>query len=54
MKMTKTIVALALLFGCSATTNAQIGGLLNKAKKAAKEKVEKKLKKAKNDAINKA
>ena len=37
MKMTKTIVALALLFGCSATTNAQIGGLLNKAKKAAKE-----------------
>ena len=41
MKMTKTIVALALLFGCSATTNAQIGGLLNKAKKAAKEKAKK-------------
>ena len=54
MKMTKTIVALALLFGCSATTNAQIGGLLNKAKKAAKEKVENKVKKAKNDARNKA
>ena len=40
MKMTKTIVALALLFGCSAKTNAQIGGLLKKAKKAAKEAAE--------------
>lgn len=39
MKLTKTIVALAVLIGCSATANAQLGGLLNKAKKAAKDKV---------------
>ena len=50
MKLTKTIVALAVLIGCSATANAQLGGLLNKAKKAAKDKVESKVKDAKNNA----
>lgn len=50
MKTIKTIVALAILFGCSATANAQLGGLVKKVKKAAAEKVESSVKDAKKEA----
>lgn len=42
MKRIKTLVAVAFLLGCSVTVNAQLGGLVKNAKKAVKEKVEKK------------
>lgn len=50
MKTIKTIVALAILFGCSATANAQLGGLVKKVKKAAAEKVESSVRDAKKEA----
>ncbi|MDY6248377.1 MAG: hypothetical protein SPL55_02960 [Prevotella sp.] len=50
MKKYQTIVrivmAVAIAFGVQTTANAQLGGLVNKAKKAVKEKVEKKTKEA--------
>lgn len=45
---------IALAFAATTPAEAQFGGLLNKAKKAAKEKVDKKAKEAKNKAENAA
>ena len=45
---------IALAFAATTPAETQFGGLLNKAKKAAKEKVDKKAKEAKNKAENAA
>lgn len=54
MKKYQTIVrivmAVAIAFGVQTTANAQLGGLVNKAKKAVKDKVENKAKMAKHEA----
>ena len=39
----RLLMAFVIAFGVQTTANAQLGGLLNKAKKAAKDKVEKKV-----------
>lgn len=47
MKKARFIVALAIILGCSTTANAQLGGLVKKAKKAVTEKVQEKVKETK-------
>ena len=42
----RIVMAMVITFGVQTTANAQLGGLVNKAKKAVKDKVEKKAKEA--------
>lgn len=50
----KALTALVIAFGVQTTANAQLGGLLNKAKKAGKDKVEQKVDNTKSQAVNQA
>lgn len=52
--LTKAFMALALVVGASVPANAQFGSLINKAKKAVKDKVEQKINQTTNQTINQA